>query len=105
MLESTSGSGQRRNARPEVKLLLVAHGTCFCIVRVVRRSFGVRVIKPSPVLKAVGPLFDHKDNAVRDGAKDLAVRTMPLDSTLVCSHSDGATDVETPMCPPVRRSS
>ena len=31
------------------------------------------MIKPSPVLKACGPLFDHKDKAVRDGAKDIAV--------------------------------
>jgi hypothetical protein len=34
----------------------------------------VRVVKPSPVLKACSPLFDHKDKAVRDGAKELAVR-------------------------------
>jgi hypothetical protein len=26
------------------------------------------------VLKACGPLFDHKDKAVRDGAKEIAVR-------------------------------
>ena len=38
-----------------------------------RRAFGPRVVKPSPVLKACGPLFDHKDKAVRDGAKELAV--------------------------------
>jgi len=38
------------------------------------RSFGVRVIKPSPVLKACSPLLDHKDKSVRDGAKELAVR-------------------------------
>lgn len=37
------------------------------------RSFGVRVIKPSPVLKACSPLLDHKDKSVRDGAKELAV--------------------------------
>jgi hypothetical protein len=41
------------------------------------RAFGVRVIKPSPVLKACSPLLDHKDKSVRDGAKELAVR-VPL---------------------------
>lgn len=41
------------------------------------RAFGVRVIKPSPVLKAVGPLFDHKDSTVRDKAKDIAVSPPP----------------------------
>jgi cytoskeleton-associated protein 5 len=30
-------------------------------------------MKPSPVLRACGPLLDHKDKAVRDGAKELAV--------------------------------
>lgn len=34
----------------------------------------MRVVKPSPLLKACGPLLDHRDKAVRDGAKDLAVR-------------------------------
>ena len=34
----------------------------------------MRVIKPSPVLKACSPLLDHKDKSVRDGAKELAVR-------------------------------
>lgn len=37
-------------------------------------GFGVRVVKPTPILKAVGPLFDHKDSTVRDKAKDIAVR-------------------------------
>lgn len=36
-------------------------------------AFGVRVVKPTPLLKASGPLFDHKDAAVRDTAKALAV--------------------------------
>ncbi len=40
------------------------------------RLFGPRVIKPSPLLKACGPLFDHKDKSVRDGAKDIAVRRL-----------------------------
>ena len=36
-------------------------------------AFGVRVVKPQPLLRAAGPLFDHKDAAVRDTAKALAV--------------------------------
>ena len=47
---------------------LLLRNACTC------RSFGVRVIKPSPVLKACSPLLDHKDKSVRDGAKELAVR-------------------------------
>ena len=46
------------------------------------RSFGVRVIKPSPVLKACSPLLEHKDKSVRDGAKELAVR-----AAFACPHS------------------
>ena len=40
------------------------------------RAFGPRIIKPTPLLKAAGPLFDHKDKAVRDGVKDIAVRPL-----------------------------
>ena len=42
----------------------------------------MRVIKPSPVLKACSPLLDHKDKSVRDGAKELAVR---LQGPVSCS--------------------
>ena len=38
------------------------------------RAFGPRVVKPSPLLKACGPLFDHKDGSVRDNAKEIAAR-------------------------------
>ena len=57
---------------------MAAWCSCFQVpdaARVLRRlrSFGVRVVKPSPVLKACSPLLDHKDKSVRDGAKELAV--------------------------------
>ena len=46
---------------------------CVDVLLQALRAFGPRVIKPTPLLKAAGPLFDHKDKAVRDGAKDVAV--------------------------------
>ena len=51
----------------------LARGLTLLALRHRGRSFGVRVIKPSPVLKACSPLLDHKDKSVRDGAKELAV--------------------------------
>ena len=38
------------------------------------RLFGVRVVKPGPLLKAAASLLDHKDGAVREGVKDISVR-------------------------------
>ena len=58
-----------RRARTDFASALLLRNARTC------RSFGVRVIKPSPVLKACSPLLDHKDKSVRDGAKELAVRT------------------------------
>jgi len=46
---------------------------CVDVLLQALRAFGLRVVKPTPLLKAAGPLFDHKDKAVRDGAKDVAV--------------------------------
>jgi cytoskeleton-associated protein 5 len=46
---------------------------CVDVLLQALRAFGPRVVKPTPLLKAAGPLFDHKDKAVRDGAKDVAV--------------------------------
>jgi cytoskeleton-associated protein 5 len=37
------------------------------------RSFGAKVIKVSPLLKAVVPLLDHRDKPVRDEGKALIV--------------------------------
>lgn len=33
------------------------------------RAFGPRVVRPTPLMRAAAPLFDHKDGAVRDAAK------------------------------------
>ena len=46
---------------------------CVDVLLQALKSFGPRVVKPTPLLKAAGPLFDHKDKAVRDGAKEIAV--------------------------------
>ena len=48
-------------------------GLTWLLARRTRSAFGIKNIKPQPILKAAGPLFDHKDAAVRDKAKDLAV--------------------------------
>ena len=37
------------------------------------RSFGAKVVKVSPLLKAVVPLLDHRDKSVRDEGKALIV--------------------------------
>lgn len=37
------------------------------------RSFGAKIIKVSPLLKAVVPLLDHRDKPVRDEGKALIV--------------------------------
>jgi hypothetical protein len=63
------------------------------------RGFGVRVVKPSPVMKTVAPLLDHKDGAVREAAKEVVVRPAAL--VLVCC----CVARETPPClDPSRRS-
>ena len=46
---------------------------CVDVLLQALKAFGPRVVKPTPLLKAAGPLFDHKDKAVRDGAKEIAV--------------------------------
>ena len=46
---------------------------CVAVLLAAVKAYGVRVVKPTPVLKACGPLLDHKDKGVRDGAKELAV--------------------------------
>ena len=37
------------------------------------KAFGAKVIKVSPLLKAVVPLLDHRDKPVRDEGKQLIV--------------------------------
>ena len=39
-----------------------------------RSLFGVKVISPQPLLKALPKLFEAKQEPVRDGAKNLTVR-------------------------------
>ena len=37
------------------------------------RCFGAKVIKISPLLKAIVPLMDHRDKDVREGGKKLII--------------------------------
>ena len=37
------------------------------------KMFGAKVIKVSPLLKAIGPLMDHRDKDVREGGKRLII--------------------------------
>ena len=41
----------------------------------VLRSFGAKVIKISPLLKAVIPLLDHRDKDVRENGKRLIIES------------------------------
>lgn len=51
------------------KVALTAIEIVFQIVA----CFGVKVVKPQPVLKALSPLFDSKDAKIREFAKQLVV--------------------------------
>jgi hypothetical protein len=53
--------------------------------------FGVKVVSPQPLLKALPKLFEAKQEPVRDGAKNLVVSICPisvhvLDLELLCSR-------------------
>ena len=48
---------------------------CVDVLLQALRAFGVRIIKPTPLMRCVASLVDHKDGAVREGAKEVAVRT------------------------------
>jgi len=52
-----------------------AVAACLDVLLSALRAFGVRVVKPSPLLKAAAGLLDHKDGAVRVGVKDISART------------------------------
>ena len=39
------------------------------------RAFGAKVIKVSPLLKAVVPLLDHRDKVVREEGKQLIIES------------------------------
>lgn len=45
-----------------------SHLFCSCSL------FGVKVVSPQPLLKALPKLFEAKQEPVRDGAKNLTVR-------------------------------
>ena len=54
------------------------------------RAFGAKVIKVSPLLKAVVPLLDHRDKVVREEGKQLiieAYRYAKLTNTFVLQCS------------------
>jgi hypothetical protein len=46
---------------------------CVDVLLQALRAFGVRIIKPTPLMRCVASLVDHKDGAVREGAKEVAV--------------------------------
>lgn len=41
---------------------------------VMYRDFGAKVVAPAPIIKALPPLFSHKDGKVRATAKTITVR-------------------------------
>jgi len=51
---------------------------CVDVLLQALRAFGVRVVKPTPVMKCVATLVDHKDGSVRENAKEVAVRLLLL---------------------------
>jgi hypothetical protein len=61
---------------------------CVDVLLQALRAFGVRVVKPTPVMKCVATLVDHKDGSVRENAKEVAVRVLVVDQTH--SQSSGA---------------
>ena len=46
---------------------------CIHIMTACLHAFGAKVIKVSPLLKAIVPLLDHKDKTVREEGKGLIV--------------------------------
>eukprot|EP00959_Pyramimonas_sp_CCMP1952_P148751 3111509-Pyramimonas_sp.AAC.1 len=50
-----------------------------------RSGFGAGVMAAKPILKALPPMFDHKDKNVREKAKDITVRTRstPLQTSVL----------------------
>ncbi len=69
---------------------------CVDVLLQALKAFGVRVVKPSPLMKAVSTLLDHKDGAVRVGAKDIAARqpAYVCDCDTPSSHSAETSQVE-----------
>jgi cytoskeleton-associated protein 5 len=61
------------------------------------KAFGAKVIKVSPLLKAVVPLLDHRDQPVREGGKHLVVEAYrSVVTTKLCSRTAGK--VKTNLC-------
>jgi len=67
-----------------------------CVINVTEclRNFGVKVIKVSPLLKAVLPLMDHRDKDVREGGKKLIIEAYRWVGDIMKSQLTGLKPVQ-----------